>query len=93
VSNCRPAIVELSAELAKSNPVISLVKRWATPLRNAVIASVKWTGEKMDTGLDAGVKAAATTTVAGIAAHYCDPLRHAFEAVVSWLEIAAKTLF
>jgi hypothetical protein len=93
IKELRPAIAELSAELAKPNPIISLVKRWATPLRNAVIASAKWTWKKIDTGLDAGVKAGATTAVAGIAAHYSDPLRHAFEAVVNWLELAAKTLF
>jgi hypothetical protein len=93
IKELRPAIAELSAELAKPNPIISLVKRWATPLRNAVIASAKWTWKKIDTGLDAGVKAGATTAVAGIVAHYSDPLRHAFEAVVNWLELAAKTLF
>jgi hypothetical protein len=69
------------------------VKKCATPLRNAVIAGAKWGWKKIDMGLDVGIKAGATTAVAGIAAHYSDPIRRAFEAVVNWLDIAAKTLF
>lgn len=42
IKELRPAIEELSAELAKPNPAIPLIKRWATPLRDALIASSKW---------------------------------------------------
>jgi hypothetical protein len=72
---------ELSAELAK-----------ATPLRTAVIASSKWGWKKIDKGLDAAVVAAGTGVVVWIGAHYSGALHNAFEAVVNWLEIAAKPL-
>ena len=97
IKELRAALPELSAELAKATPSISLVKQWAIPLRNAVIVSSKWAWKKIDKGLDAAVAAAGSAAGAGgiawIGAHYSDSLHNAFEAVVNWLEIAAKTLF
>jgi hypothetical protein len=48
ISELPQALQELSVELQKPNPEISIVKRWATPLRNAVIASAKWTLKNFD---------------------------------------------
>jgi hypothetical protein len=93
IKELRAALPALSAELAKATPSISLVKQWAIPLRNAVIVSSKWAWKKIDKGLDAAVAAAGTGGVAWIGAHYSVSLHNAFEAVVNWLEIAAKTLF
>lgn len=53
------ALQELSAELQKPNPEIRLIKRWATPLRNAVIASAKWSFKKLNGALTAVVNTAA----------------------------------
>jgi hypothetical protein len=89
IKELRPAIEELSAELAKPDPTIALVKRWATPLRNALIASTKWIGKKIDKAVDAAIIGG----TAWAATQYSEPLRNAFEAVVHWLELAAKTLF
>lgn len=93
IKELRRAIPELSAELAKTTPSISSVKRWATPLRNAVIISSKWAWKKIDKGVDAAATAAGAGGIAWIGAHYSNSLRNAFEAIVNWLEIAAKTLF
>ena len=90
IKELRPAIRELSAELAKPNPVISLVKRWATPLRNALILSSKWAFKKIDKALDGAATAAGATGVAWIGAHYSESLHHAFEAIVNWLDIVTK---
>lgn len=79
---------ELSAELAKATPSISLIKRWAVRLRPKVIASSKWGWDKIDKGLDSVVGAA----LIWIVAHYSSVLYNAFTAVVNWLEIAAKLL-
>jgi hypothetical protein len=89
----RPALEELSAELAKPEPSISLIKRWATPLRNALITSSKWGLKKIDGAIDAGLKAAAVTWVGWMATQYSESLHKAFDAIVAWLDIAAKTLF
>jgi hypothetical protein len=57
IAELRPAIAELSAELAKPSPTIALIKRWATPLRSALIACAQWGLKKIDGGIDATVKA------------------------------------
>lgn len=93
IKELRRAIPELSAELVKATPSISLVKRWATPLRNAVILSAKWSFKKIDEGLDAAVKTAGAGGIAWVGAHYSSALHNTFDAIVNWLEIAAKTLF
>ncbi len=93
IKELRPALIELATELARANPAIGLVKRWATPLRDALLASTKWGLKKIDTGIEAGIKAAAVGTVGWLATQYSEPLQKAFEAVVAWLDIVAKTLF
>jgi hypothetical protein len=93
IKELRAALPELSAELAKATPSISLVKQWTIPLRNAVIVSSKWAWKKIDKGLDAAAATAGIGAITWIGAHYSDSLHNAFEALVNWLEIAAKTLF
>jgi hypothetical protein len=88
-----PALQGLSAELAKPNPAISVVKRWATPLRDALIACAKWGLNKIDGAIDAGLKAGAIAGIGWLATQYSEPLHKAFDAVLAWLDIAAKTLF
>jgi hypothetical protein len=86
------ALQELSAELQKPNPEITLVKRWATSLRNAVIASAKWTLKKLDGALTAVFN---VTAVGGAGWLYNHPeyLQMAYDAVIKWLDLAAKSLF
>jgi hypothetical protein len=93
IKELRPALQELSAELAKANPAIALVKHWATPLREALIASTRWGLKKIDGAIDAGLKAGAVAGVGWLAAQYSEPLHKAFDAVVAWLDTAAKSLF
>jgi hypothetical protein len=89
ITELHPALAELSAELAKPNPVISVVKRWTKPLRDALIATAMWTGRKLDKGLDAAVAAGAVWFLT----QYGDAIRNAFDAVIEWLHIAANTVF
>jgi hypothetical protein len=85
----RPAMVELSEELAKPEPAIQNVKKWSEPLRNAVVATGKWIAKKLDKALDAAVTAGSVAAVA----YYSEPLKNAFEAVINWLAIAASQVF
>jgi hypothetical protein len=97
IKELRPALQELSTELAKPNPDIALVKRWATPLRDALVATAKWSGKKIDIALDEAAKTAGKAIGLGVVSivglHYYPAMVTAFEAVANWLEIAAKTLF
>jgi hypothetical protein len=97
IKELRPALQELSMELAKPNPDIGLVKRWTTPLRDALIATAKWSGKKIDIALDEAAKTAGKAIGVGVVSivglHYYPAMVTAFEAVANWLEIAAKTLF
>jgi hypothetical protein len=92
-SKLQPFVLQLQIEFAKPEPSISLVKKLATPLRDALVASIKWAGRKVDKIFDA----AATTTGAAIAvavgSQYIDPLRKAFDTIISWLDLIAKTVF
>lgn len=89
----RPALAELRAEFAKPNPAIQLVKRWAEPLRNALIACSKWTARKVDKAVDAAATIAGGSAAVALGTHYSEALRNAFEAVVKWLEIVARHVF
>ena len=88
IKELRPAVQELRAEFAKSNPAIHNVKRWAKALRDAVIASTKWAGKKFIGGMLVGIG-----TAAGVELwQYYDPALHsAFNAIIHWLHIAATT--
>jgi len=89
IKELRPALAELRTELAKLNPAIEAVKRWAAPLRRALIASAIWAAQKIDKAVDAGVKAMGVAIIA----RYSESLRNAFDAVINWLDIAARHLF
>jgi hypothetical protein len=87
------AVGELTLEFSQRTPSISRVKRWATPLRNALVAAIKWTGKKVDKGIEAAV-----TTIGGgiglwILGHWVPPVHNVFAAIIDWLEIVAKPLF
>lgn len=83
------ALAELGTELRKQSPSISLVKRWAAPLREAVVATGKWSLTVVKASILAGAVAASTK----IGTDHAEDLVNAFQAVIHWLEIAAKTLF
>jgi hypothetical protein len=92
----RDAVRELKLEFSQPNPKISVVMLCAAPLRAALIACGKWTAKKLDKAADAAAIAIGTTIGAGIAGiilHQCFPsLHNAFDAIINWLDIAAKTL-
>jgi hypothetical protein len=101
VQEVREAARELQLEFAQPNPKISEVKRWATPIRDALIACGKWSAQKLDKAVDATATAigtaVGTTLGVGLTAiilNQCFPsLHNAFDAIINWLEIAAKTVF
>jgi hypothetical protein len=92
ISDLPQALQELSAELQKPNPEIGLVKRWATPLRNALIASAKWTLKKVDGAITAVLNVSAVGG-AGWLFNHPEYMQMAYDAVIHWLEIAAKAPF
>ena len=90
----------MKLEFAQPNPKISVVKRWAKPLRDALVACGKWAAKKGDKAADAAATAfgkvlgtAVATGVVGLILNQCFPSVHnAFDAIINWLEIAAKTV-
>jgi hypothetical protein len=93
LSELRPALPELSLELSKPEPNISLVKKWAAPLRKALIESLKWVGRKLDKGVDAAMTVGGTGAAIWFWTQYSEALHTAFNAVVDWLHHAANTVF
>lgn len=101
----RTAATELRLELEKPTPSISLVKRWAAPLRSALIATSSWATKKLDKTVDAAAegfgkafgstlgKAAGVGIIAIVGSKVFPELNHAFDSVAQWLSIAAKTIF
>jgi len=92
IKNVRAAIPKLQLEFGKANPVISFVKQWARPLRNALFACGKWTGGKLDKGVDAGVKVIGAGGATWILSHCIPSLHTALNSIIDWLEIVAKTI-
>jgi hypothetical protein len=92
IRELRPALQELAEELAKPNPTISVIKRWATPLRDALIASTRWGLKKIDKALDAAAAAAGGGGVVWLATHN-DQLHKAFDAIVHWLDVVTTSPF
>lgn len=96
IEEVRRATAKLSSEFAKSKPNIAFVKRWATSLRNAIIVAGTWGVRKLDKALDSAITTAGSVaggaSIAMLMAHY-PALHHAFDAIVLWLEIAAKSTF
>ncbi len=89
----RPAVAALRLEFSKPNPVISRVKAWAKPLREALVATARWAGRKIDKAVDAGMKVAGTAAAVWLISQVIPPLHDAFAGIVHWLEIAAKIIF
>lgn len=89
IKELRSAVVPLKKEFTKPTPAIPAVKRWTQSLRVALIAIANWSARKFDKAVDALVVAG---TLA-VASHYSESLRKAFDAILHWLEIAARHLF
>jgi hypothetical protein len=89
----REAVKELKLEFGKPNPKISIIKRWAAPLRNALILCGKWTGKKLDKGADATIKVVGAGIGTFILGQCFPSLHNVFSAIIDWLEIAAKSVF
>jgi hypothetical protein len=92
ISQLPQALQELSAVLQEPDPEIALVKRWAAPLRAAVIASAKWTVKKLDGAFTAVLNVSAVGG-AGWLYNHPEHLQMAYDAIIKWLDLAAKSLF
>jgi hypothetical protein len=88
----RTAVGELKVEFGKQSPAISFVKKWAKPLRDALIACGKWGANKLDKGADAAVKVIGGGVGTWMLSQCIPGLHNAFSAIVDWLETAAKTI-
>ena len=89
----RSAVAALRVEFSKQNPTVSRVKAWARPLREALVATTKWVGRKVDTAVDAGMKVAGGTGAAWVVSQLSQPVHDAFAAIIKWLFIAARAVF
>jgi hypothetical protein len=88
IKNVRLAIPALKLELAKANPAIGVVKRWARPLRDALIASTKWAAKKIDKGVDAAMKVLGAAFATWLLSEFVPAVHNAIGAVIEWLEIS-----
>ena len=89
----QPVVLQLQVEFGKPNPSIPEVKKLATPLRDAVMASIRWIGRKLDTAVDTAIRAAVPAAIVAVSASYSEPLRKALDTIVSWLDLVARTVF
>jgi hypothetical protein len=67
--------------------------RGQKPLRDALVAAGKWIGQKIDKAVDAAMKPIGVAVGTYVATQLFPPIHHAFDAIINWLELAAKTLF
>jgi hypothetical protein len=87
------SVAELKLEFQQPKPVVAKIKQWAKPLRDALVAAGRWAAQKADKAVDAAMKPIGTGLGAYVLDQYVPPIHHAFQAIIDWLEIAAKTLF
>lgn len=92
-SEIQQATLELKAEFQKQNPLIAFIKKWAKPLRDALVAAAKWAGRKIDKAVDEAVKPLGIAAGTFVATQLFPPIHHVFDAVITWLELAAKAIF
>jgi hypothetical protein len=96
VKEIRNAVRQLKLEFGQPNPRISVVKHWAAPLRDTLIACSRWAGKKLDKAADAAAAAVGTALGVGLGGLILNQsfpsLHNAFDAIINWLEIAAKTI-
>lgn len=88
----REAVAELKAEFQKPNPAIAAIKKWAKPLRDALVAAGKWSGKKIDKAVDEAMKPIGIGAGTYAVTQLFPPIHHAFDAVIHWLELAAKSI-
>ncbi|KRP85079.1 hypothetical protein AOQ72_04975 [Bradyrhizobium yuanmingense] len=89
----REAVQELKIEFRVERPAIPTVKKYAKRLRDVLVAAAKWAGKKADKAADAAAAVIGTGGGGYILSQYVPPVHHAFEAIIKWLEVAAKSLF
>lgn len=87
------AVAELKLEFYKPNPAIAKIKRWAKPLRDALVVASKWAARKADRAVDAAMTPIGAGSGTYVLTQLFPPIHDAFSAIIEWLEIAAKTLF
>jgi hypothetical protein len=88
----RTEVAALHVEFGKPNPSISLVKKLGVALGRAALASIKWTGRKIDLAIDTAIKSTIPTVALVIGATYNDEIHKAIDVVRTWLEIVAHKL-
>jgi hypothetical protein len=69
------------------------VKKAATPLRDALLALIKWIGKKLDKVVDIVITVGVTAAAVHVGATHSEPLRKALDAVIAWLDIVAHKSF
>jgi hypothetical protein len=87
------AVAELKLEFHQLNPTIAKIKQWAKPLRDALVVAGKWAAQKADKAVDAATVAIGTGGGTYVLTQLFPPIHDAFDSVINWLEIAAKSLF
>ena len=89
----REAVQELKIEFKTQDPAIGTIKKWAKKLRDVLVVAGKWAGKKLDKAVDSAMTVIGTGVGSYVLSQYVPPVRHAFDAIINWLEIAAKTIF
>lgn len=89
----REAVHELKLEFKARSPAIATIKKWANRLRDVLVVAGKWVGKKLDKVVDSAMTVIGTGGGGYVLSQYVPPIRHAFETIINWLDIAAKTLF
>ena len=92
-SEIKEATLALKAEFQSASPVIASVKKWAKPLRDALLAAGRWAGKKIDKAVDEAMKPVGLGIGTYATSQLFPPIHHAFDAIINWLALAARTIF
>lgn len=87
------AVAELKLEFHRLTPAIAKIKQWAKPIRDVLVVAGKWAARKADKAVDAAMVVIGTGAGTYVLTQLVPPIHDAFDAVIKWLEIAAKSLF
>jgi hypothetical protein len=88
----RTEVAALHAEFGKPTPSISIVKKLGIALEKAALASIKWTGRKIDLAIDTTITAGIPAIGLIVGATYSDQIHKAIDVVRTWLEVVAHKL-
>jgi hypothetical protein len=83
---------KLRGEFNKENPFIGAIKKIGIALRDALIASLKWVGRKLDKAVDVAIDHGLPFVGSFLAIQHHEEIKKLLDGLFKWLWIAAQQL-